>query len=382
MVPEGGREDSPLRRLLQGASGFDFFQAVRVLERSHAAQAGKGADAGDGGNGIASRGAVGRDESPHNEAVRFRSMVSLSFPLTEVVELKPGVVPAGAAPVASKRRRPLEMVISFMGLMGPAGAMPRHYTSLMIDRVRNKDYALRDFCDLFNHRLVSLFYRAWEKYRLAAAYERVRLEGERARDAATGAVKEDGITTALYALIGMGTLGLRERLAFPDEVLVHYAGAFAHCPRNAASLEQVISDYFNLKVRIRQFQGQWLYLSEEARSRLPTGLGKPAGRLGVDTVLGEKVWDVQAKFRVRLGPLTYDEFRRFIPGGDGLKSLGQLVRMYVGPEYDFDVQPVLHKDHIPSSKLGGDGMLGRNVFMKSTAFKDHFEGAVFPADGN
>jgi type VI secretion system protein ImpH len=380
MVPQGGREDSPLNRLLQGATGFDFFQAVRVLERSHAALTGKDAP---NGNGSASPGAVGRDEPPHGEAVRFRSMVSLSFPPTEVVELKPGAAPLGHAPIAAKRRRPLELVISFMGLMGPAGAMPRHYTSLLIDRVRNKDYALRDFWDLFNHRLVSLFYRAWEKYRLAAAYERVRLEGERARDVSTGAVKEDGITSALYALIGMGTIGLRERLAFSDEVLVHYAGAFAHCPRNAASLAQAIGDYFGLKAKINQFQGQWLYLSEEARSRLPTGPGKPtAGALGVDTVVGEKVWDVQAKFRVRLGPLTYSEFKRFIPGGDGLRSLGQLVRTYAGPEYDFDVQPVLHKDHIPSSMLGGDGMLGRNVFMKSAAFKDHFEAAVFPADGN
>src|SRR5262249_36267283 len=132
---------------------------------------------------------------------------------------------------------PLEMLVAFLGLTGPQGVLPQHYTALLLRRIREKDHALHDFLDLFNHRAVSLFYRAWEKYRLPFAYERSRLDGSEEADACT---------RSLYCLVGLGTGSQRGRLAIDDEAFLFYSGHFAHHPRSASGLEGLLEDYFEL----------------------------------------------------------------------------------------------------------------------------------------
>jgi type VI secretion system protein ImpH len=248
----------------------------------------------------------------------------------------------------------------------------------LIRRIRDKDFALRDFLDLFNHRLVSLFYRAWEKYRLPFLYERSRFAGE-GRDT-------DPCTRALYCLVGLGTPGLRGRLEVDDEAFLYYGGHFAHFPRSATALGQILEDYFATPIVVQQVQGQWLYLDREDQSRMP-GASDGAGRnnrLGLDTVVGARVWDVQSKFRLRVGPLSYAEFRGLIPNGHALRPLCQMTRTYVGPELDFDVQPVLKPDEVPWCRLeaGGDGpLLGWNTWVRNQPFTREVDGPTFSGDG-
>src|SRR5262249_10363085 len=185
---------------------------------------------------------------------------------------------------------PLEMVVAFLGLTGPLGVLPQHYTALLLRRIRARDYALRDFLDLFNHRTISLFYRAWEKYRLPFAYERTQLD--------RGRGEVDLCSLCLYCLAGMGTGGLRGRLDIPDEAFLFYSGHFAHWPRSASALGSMLEDYFEIPIQILQAQGQWLNLGKADISLMP-GPAFPRGRhnqLGVDMVVGERVWDVQGKF--------------------------------------------------------------------------------------
>jgi len=267
------------------------------------------------------------------------------------------------------------MVVSFMGLTGPQGVLPHHYTAMLISRVRQHDFALRDFLDLFNHRTISLFHRAWEKYRFALGYERAQLAGDG---------REDLFTQCLFGLVGMGTLGLRRRNQFDDDVFLYYAGLFAHHPRTAVSLEVMLGDFFELPAAVRQFQGQWLRLGADDLSQLPS-TRRPAGlnrELGMNVVLGERVWNIESKFRVRLGPLNYRDFRRFLPSADALRSLSHLVRCYVGPQFDFDVQLVLKAGEVPWSRLGGDGTdpsrLGWNTWVRCAEFKHDVDDAIFP----
>jgi type VI secretion system protein ImpH len=362
MAAENGREGVDLsERLLREPHRFDFFQAVRLLEwiaRERARPDGQRPGA-----------PVGQDAAPEREVVRFRALPSLGFPASPVAQVRQPAAEDGAA-----WPPPAEMVVSFLGLTGPSGALPQHYTTLLLRRIRERDYALRDFLDLFNHRLVSLFHRAWEKYRLPFAYERHKLgpAGEEA----------DLATWGLYCLAGLGTAGLRGRLEVPDEAFLFYAGHFAHCPRSAAALEGILEDYFELPVRVQPLQGQWLALGAEERSRVP-GPGCPKGRnnrLGADLVVGQRVWDVQSKFRVRVGPLGYDEFRRLMPSGDRLVPLHQLTRTYVGPDLDFDVQPVLRAAEVPWCRLrttGERSRLGWNTWARSRGMGRDVDDAVF-----
>ena len=150
-----------------------------------------------------------------------------------------------------------------------------------------------------------------------------------------------------------------------DLALLHYAGLFAQQPHNAVGLEAVLSDYFGQPVRVVQFTGQWLVLEPASRSRLAEGNCE----LGVNAVAGERVWDVASKFRVRLGPLRYADFVELLPDSapvprrKGFFLLSQLVRLYAGPELDFEVQLALRGEEVPGCELreAGEGELGARL---------------------
>jgi type VI secretion system protein ImpH len=219
-----------------------------------------------------------------------------------------------------------------------------------MERVRYKDHALWEFLDLFNHRFLSLFHRAWQKYRFPIVYE-------------SGG--DDPFTDGLFALVGLGTDGLRGRQSVPDEALLLYAGLIAQRPHSASALVGLLRDYFGVPVGTRQFVGQWLDLEPEDRSRL----GAKNSRLGADLVCGDHVWNNQSRFRIRLGPLGLASFQTFLPRGGAWRPLNDLVRFFVGIEYDFDVQLVLKKEEIPACQLVSDSpspaMLGWTSWLKS-----------------
>jgi type VI secretion system protein ImpH len=125
--------------LVEEGYRFAFVQAVRLLEEM-----------------LPERTPPAEGTDPGREVVRFRSRVRLDFPAGDVEEVAP---PAGAGPAT--------MTVNVLGLAGALGPLPPHVTELLLERAAHKDGGLRDFLDLFNHRLVSIFYRARKKYRPA-----------------------------------------------------------------------------------------------------------------------------------------------------------------------------------------------------------------------
>jgi type VI secretion system protein ImpH len=356
-------------RLFAEGYAFDFFQAVRLLEKL-----------------APERRPVGHDATPRSEIARFRAHLSVSFPPSVIYEIEPPTAPVPAP----------TLTVTFMGLTGPSGVLPRHYTEMLM-RARDargpERYVARDWFDLFNHRLISLFYRAWTKYRFWLTYER----GE------YGQPDPDLFTESLYSLIGLGSRSLRNRLRVAvrpgpegharervlarveDLVLVYYAGLLAHRPRCALSLERILEDYFGLPVQVLQFQGQWLQLDPESQSRLGAEAGNT--ELGVNVVAGERVWDVRNKIRIRLGPLDYERFLSFCPDQSPVPhrkdffKLMHLVRLYVGPELKVDVQLVLKAREIPPCQMlpsRTDGpRLGWNCWLTSQSMDRDSDDAVF-----
>ena len=296
---------------------FGFFQAVRLLARLSP-----------------SRAPVGHDGPPSREIARFRTRATLEFPPSEIFDLRPD---------PGDPDRPPEVTVAIGGTTGPLGVLPTPYTELLIERARYKDHALWEFLDLFNHRFLSLFHRAWQKYRFPLVYE-------------SGG--DDPFTEGLFALVGLGTEGLRGRQAVADDTLLLYAGLVAQRPHSASALEGILRDYFGVV-------GQWLDLEPDDRSRL----GSRNSRLGADLVCGDHVWNNQSRFRVRLGPMGFSSFHAFLPRGSGWRPLNELVRFLVGLEYDFDVQPVLKKEEIPECHLQSGAanppMLGWTTWLKT-----------------
>lgn len=305
----------------------------------------------------------GANVKPDQEIVRFRAAPSLSFPTSSLATVKNGA--------AADTAGPFDVAVAFLGMAGPSGALPYHYTRLVLERVRARDYSLRDFLDLFNHRLVTLFHQAWEKYRLPFTFERVRL--------GAASADPDPISQVLYSLAGFGTAGLRGRLEVADLAFVYYAGHFSHYPRTALALEGMLTEYFELPAEVRQLQGQWLYLEPDDCSQMPEP-GRPEGRnarLGLGLLAGARVWDIQSRFRLRLGPLGYEQFRRLLPPGDMLRPVAQLTRTYAGPELDCDVQLVLKPDEVPWCQLGDEALLGWNTWVRCGEFDTAVADTVF-----
>jgi type VI secretion system protein ImpH len=350
---------------------FGFFQAVRLLEEM-----------------APSRSPVGRVASPDAEAVRFRAHMSVSFPASQLYTVEP---PATA-------NQPPVMTVTFLGLTGPSGVLPRHYTEMLLrlqkDGKGPERTALRDFLDLFNHRLLALFYRAWEKYRFVLPYAR----REYARK------EPDTFTQAMYSFIGLGTPGLRNRLRVShweaderrervlarvnDLSLVYYGGLFCQRPRSAAALQSLLEDYFRMPVQVQQLVGQWLQLDPSNQSAM--GDGDCNNALGMNTVAGERVWDVLGRIRLRIGPLGYRAFKEFIPDRAPTPErkafflLVHLVRLFVGPELTFDVQVVLKASEVPECCLSGDEddgpRLGWNTWARSYEAEADAADAVFEGD--
>ncbi|MEI8395628.1 MAG: type VI secretion system baseplate subunit TssG [Rhodospirillaceae bacterium] len=357
-----------LQKLYADPRRFEFFQAVAILERAAA----NSAETDSGMEPPAElRGPIGHDTEPRREAVRFRAEQTRSFADTEIADL---------VAAATGTDGPPEMTVSFMGLTGASGVLPLHYTDAVIEASRrarrnHRPPPLRNFFDLINHRAVSLFFRAWEKYRLPATYNL----------APTGT--DDPITAALFALIGFGTPGLRGRLGLEDQTLLRYSGLLSHQPRSAVGLEAMLSDDLGQPVTLEQFRGAWIAVRLEDQTRMPDR-NNPDGhfcRLGVDTVVGDRVWDVQGGFRLRLGPLSYPDFLKALPGGAQLPRIARLTRLYVGPDMSFDLQLILAGPEVPELCLdGGNGpespRLGWNTWLKHAPRSRDADDAVFSLD--
>jgi type VI secretion system protein ImpH len=343
VVTASGTSDSSLEqapkseRLYDEPYTFRFFQAVRLLQRLAAA-----------------REPVGRFVQPSNEAVRFGVHNILTFPPSEIFEL------------VSDPPGPPKMSVNFMGLTGPLGVLPLYYTQLVQGRVKERDTTTRDFFDIFNHRMISLFYAAWEKYRAVVAYER----GER-----------DRATQALLSLIGLGTGGLPERQSVIDDALLFYAGLIGQRPLSASALCQVLSDYFQVPVDVEQFTGAWYALDRPTQCEFQEA-DTASEQLGYGAVVGDEVWNQQSRARLRIGPLDLERYLDFLPSGTAFEPLQTLTRLLVSDQIDFEVQLILKREDVPPCGLGVEEgtapQLGWITWIKSAPLHADLDDTILP----
>jgi type VI secretion system protein ImpH len=321
---------------------FDFFQAVRLLSRV-----------------FPRRRDVGAAAKPGEEFARFGAQLTMAFPASAIHNIDR----------SEGSGDPVRVVVAFMALTGTQGVLPFFYTEKMIARAAAKDDTLAAFFDLFNHRLISLFYRAWKKHRPPVLYE---------SGAMRGAVP-DPFTQNLFDLIGMGTVGLRERLGVKDESLLLYAGLIAQRPHSATALRSILRNYFAAEIEIDQCLGDWYALDDTDRCCL---LGESeSNQLGTGAFLGDEVWNQQGRFRVRAGPLPLERFLDFLPEGLAMSRLVDLTQFFVGQALAFDVQVILRRDEVPYCRLDDQGSdaprLGWMGWLKTSDFEADADDAVF-----
>ncbi len=305
-----GTEHSVEDWLFNEGHRFDFYQAVRMLELIYP-----------------QKHPVGENADPAMEVVRFKSAVSLAFPASEIGSIKP---PANGEPA--------EMTVNFFGLAGLSGPLPVSYSELVLERIWAKDLAMRDFLDLFNHRLVSLMHRARKLHRVGLDCR---------------SPEQSHLAPYLFSLIGLETNGLKDRLGISDRSLLYYAGLLAAKPRSMAGLVGMIGDYFDTTVAGTQMRGRWLTIDPEERTAI--GMSGRNQRLGVDAAVGSRAWDQQGMFQLRVGPCAYSLLLDFLPGGSAFASLMTLTRFYAGDELEFELALAVEPTTVPGIRLGSGG---------------------------
>lgn len=294
--------------LFEEGHRFSFVQAVRLLEEMSVRE---------------QRTAPGEGADPDREVVRFRHAVRLDFPPTDVERVDRG------------DSGPVEMIVNVLGLAGALGPLPPAVSELIVERAFRRDTAFRDFLDIFNHRLVSLLYRARKKYRPALD----------ARSPDSGRV-----ASVLHALLGLATPQLLGRMELPDRALLPYTGLIVDRRRSAVGLVRLLEDYFEIAVAIVPFRGAWNVIEQEDCTRI--GLTGANQLLGRNAVLGGRVWDEEAAIEVRLGPLTLDQFLAFLPIGRSHRALVAAVRFYLRAEVGFAFRLQIAAGEIPELRIG------------------------------
>ena len=309
------------KSLEEAPYAFNFFQALRLLESSS-----PGLDR------------LGKSARPSREPVRLGQEPSMAFAPSMLAEFQPGT-----------RDKPDYLAGFFFGMFGPNGPLPLHLTEYARDRDRlAHDATFRAFADVFHHRMMSFFYRAW-----ADAQPTVHMDRP----------ESDRFADWVGSLIRIGSASLKGRDALPDHAKLYMSGRFSLQTRPAEGLQALLEELFRVPMQVEQYVGEWMALPAESHCLL--GLSAETGSLGMTATIGERVWGGQHKFRVVCGPLSESDFERFLPGGSALHKLVATVRNYVGDELDWELRMLVAARDLPNVRLGEAGQLGWTSWMGS-----------------
>ena len=321
---DGQTPDNLIAQLEQRPFAFDFFRAVRLLQSAYP-----------------DRPRIGYSLSPAQDPVRFAQNPSLAFAPSTIEALRHA--PPAEFPT---------LFVNHFGLLGPNGPLPPHLTDYAHERQHNfGDNTLAAFLNVFHHRLISFFFRAWAANQKAVDLDRPR---------------DQRYATYVGSLFGIGMESLQDRDEVSDWAKLYFAGRLACQTRNAEGLEAILQEYFEIKAEVHTFIGRWLDLPADSVCRL--GESPETGSLGLTTILGSRFWECQLNFRMRLGPMKRADYQRMLPGGEAFQRLKYWVLNYCGEHFFWEVQLVLEAAEVPATCLGAAGRLGWDTWLKTQPF--------------
>jgi type VI secretion system protein ImpH len=320
----GATRPDPLLAVAAAPYRFDFFHVMRQVEAHHAAKP-----------------RLGMARRPVDEPVRMGQSADLAFAPSSLADVD-----------LNDRSGKPRIEVRFFGLFGPNGPLPLHLTAYARERrIHKGDETFARFADMFHHRLLLLFYRAWAQAQPVVSMDRP---------------AEDRFADYVGSLIGVGGPAWRGRDAAPDHAKLAFAGLLSRQVRNADGLAHLLSGFLGMQVRVEQFVGRWMPLPAAERSRIGRRAASrrmSTSQLGVSAVLGQAVFDRQHHFRVHIGPLSLTDFEALLPVGSRLPALQALLTQYLGLELAWDLRLELDKPQVPACRPGRYGRLGWTTWL-------------------
>jgi len=298
---------------------FGFFQAIRRIEAENPDTPG-----------------FGRSRRALQDPLRLGQAASLSFASSTLSSMQ-----------TAADARPARLLQNFHGVFGPNGPLPIHLTEYAMERrLSHHDPTFERFCDVFHHRMLSLFYRIRANAEPAICEDRP---------------ADNRFRAYVGALIGLGTPALRDQDACSDQARLFHAGHYANQKRSPGALLGIVAQQFSMPVELHEFEPEWLELPEE--SRLYLGHTPATGRLGVNTVIGGRTWERQFRFALAFGPVTREQFESLLPDQPAPARLAALVRSFVGFEFSWEYRVAVREQERPVARLGRYGQLGWSTWL-------------------
>ena len=312
------------RELLDNGRTFSFFQTLRLL------------------NSLASvNGAGSSNKDVYATGVKIRPNLSLGFPGTDVEKIE-----------KDTDKNQYTLTANIPGLYGTSSPLPTFYTEDLFDDMAKGETNTKDFLDVINQRLYELLFAGWNKYR---GMQKVFEEKSKAH------------TDRLFSLIGMGEEALRKEIENPYELL-RYTGLFAVGPRSASGLETILADALGgLKINVIQGVERKGIIPEDQRPKLGENI-----QLGVNSPLGNETQNRAGAFRIKIGPVSDEEYRGLLPGEALHNKLVSLTDLYISEPLEYDLEFIFKESDKPATVcLGGEkwSMLGLDTWVYSEAIK-------------
>ena len=341
-----------LQELRHHAVRWDFFQAVRRIECARRDLP-----------------RIGASSRAAEDPVRFAEEPSLAFAGSTLAALEESPSPprplslsthSGTSGLAAAEKSPVappRLCVRFFGVFGPNGPLPLHLTEYAHQqRLHHNDPTFAHFADLFHHRLLSFFYRAWASQEQTVSFDR-------SSDDGPGELEQDAFAVYVASFIGLGGPEFLRRDSVADLAKLYYSGRLAGGTRPPEGLQAILADYLGLPTRLEEFTGQWLRIPEPLLCRL--GQSLDSGRLGRNLIAGRRLWDRQSKFTIHLGPMDFAAYERLLPGAVDYRRVADWVRLYVGDELAWSLRLILHAVEVPRIELGRAGRMGYTTWLRS-----------------
>ncbi len=335
MASEGRQTRSVVsyyQKLSSAPYEFDFYRAVRLLEK-YSAQKPR----------------IGDGVKLSDEFLKLTQIPSLSFAASTLKKF--------SYPDSIVSRPKLE--INFQGLLGPNGPLPLHLTEYVYQReLHHGDATMKDFLDIFHHRLLSLFYRAWANAEPVCQADR----------------DDDMYRDYIGAICGLSLDSTKNRDCLNDNVKLSNAASFASHNKTPESLANICSNYLETEVTIEEFVGHWMPLTEDDFTRLEEG--NTGCILGGSAVLGENIWDRNSKMAVCIGPIDYQSYLKLLPINSTFSELAAIVKNFISFELIWEARITLKRSELPEPSLDGSSGLGWNCWLGDPGEEDRSDLAL------
>jgi type VI secretion system protein ImpH len=318
--------------LLENSRKYNFFELVRRLEQANCDLP-----------------KIGTSNKLEDNTIRFGQYPSLAFAPSSIHNYQIGK--SGID----------RLIINFFGLLGPNGPMPLYFTQYVHSRSMSYyDSALQEFLDIFHHRLISMFYRAWSLNELTVSYDRP---------------EEDDLSFYLGCLLGMYSTPKRNKNFYSK---LYWGGRFIGKNPNAEGLTKILSDFFNIPIRIKEFVGS--YISIPKQFRLLLGRVPDNTTLGQNTVLGSKYYSLSDKFKIIVGALNLKEYKEILPNKKSYQLFKDWINRYITNPLTWEINCIVKAEEISPARLGNHSQLGFTTWLTSQSVKDDIQGVSLDAD--